>query len=93
MEATTLSPRCMCGDSACSWGNAGWTCNCPDAPPVPTPGGSANSVNHQACLSCTSMGMYYGENGTRIALYPITLIVSCNADKSSWCRPVPSVHW
>lgn len=95
MEATTLSPRCMCGDSACSWGNAGWTCNCPDAPPAPSPGGSASSVNHQACLSCTSMGMYYGENGASIALFPChthTLILSCNADKSSLRRPVPSFH-
>lgn len=60
MEASTLSPRCMCGDSACVWAQAGWTCNCPDAPPTPAP---PSSVNQQACLSCTAMGMYYGENG------------------------------
>ncbi len=60
MEATTLSPRCMCGDSACTWGQAGWACHCAAPSPTPAP---ASPVSQQACLSCTAMSMYYGENG------------------------------
>ena len=59
MEATTLSPRCMCGDSACAWATGGWTCNCPNVAPAPAPA----RVDQQACLSCVSMSFYYGENG------------------------------
>ena len=39
MEATTISPRCICGDSACKYtdhagGSSGWTCECHDISPT-----------------------------------------------------------
>jgi hypothetical protein len=60
MEATTISPRCVCGDSACTWGQNGWACHCAAPSPTPAP---VSPVSQQACLSCTAMGMYYGEDG------------------------------
>ena len=61
MEASTLSPRCICGDDACQWATGGWACSCrATAPAPPTPG---PAVSQQSCLSCVAMGMYFGENG------------------------------
>ena len=37
MEGNTLSPRCACGDGACTWSGRGWACACPPAPVPPAP--------------------------------------------------------